>query len=103
MSTNQIQRGENLTIVATANTASNDPVQIGAINGIAQHDAGIGEDLTIATVGVFRLGKVGADVVATGDELYLADGLVTVTAGTDPVFGVAVEAALAGAVAVKLV
>ena len=106
MATIMISRGENLTLVAPADTNSNDAVQIGAINGIALHDAATGEDLTIATVGLYNILKVSADAIATGDEVYIdATGLVTVTAGTEPVFAVAVEDAMAGTgmVAVKLV
>lgn len=97
MATNYIQRGDNLTVIAADNVASNDPVQFGSINGVVLHDATIGEEVTIATVGVFNLPKVSADELATGDEVYLdASGLVTATAGTAPAFGVAVNAAAAG-------
>lgn len=97
MSTNQIQRGENLTLHAPKAIKSNDPIQIGDIRGIALTDAATGEYFDLNTIGVHRLPKVSADVFTVGAKVYIsATGLATVTAGDDPVFGVAVEPAGVG-------
>ena len=97
MSKNQIQRGENLTIPAPANVKSGDPLQVGDIRGVALTDAATGEYFDLNTIGVHRLPKVSADAFTVGAKVYLsATGLATSTAGSAPVFGVAVEPAGAG-------
>lgn len=105
---NYVQRGENITVPATAAVASGEPVVIGALVGIAAGDAEIGADLDMVTAGVFDLPKVGADAFDIGDVAYLDAATKLMTnndaAGTNPRFGVAVTVAGAttGSVHIRL-
>ena len=89
---NQVQKGENITVIATTVAASGDVVKIGNIIGIAATDADVGDQIDVVTVGVFDLPKVGANALAVGDAVYLrdSDGLVTSTASGNTKIGVAV-------------
>jgi predicted RecA/RadA family phage recombinase len=92
---NYVQKGENITVTAAAAASSGDIVKIGSMIGIAAADAAIGDDLDLATTGVFELPKVSTDVLAVGDTVYFksADGNVTSTASGNTKMGVAVTAA----------
>lgn len=103
---NYVQEGKTLTVTATAAVLSGDFVVVGAIRGVAAHDAASGERLEVVTEGVFTLPKVAADEIAVGDNVYwdAAAGKVTKTAGTGskPLVGAAVRAAGNGAVTVDV-
>ena len=103
---NFIQRGENLTIPAPANTLSGEVVIVGDIHGIASNNAAEGAPLDIVTEGVFALPKVAANSFAVGAKVYYASAtkLATSTASGNTLIGVAVAAAAAdtATVAVKI-
>lgn len=67
---NYKQSGESLTIIAAAAAISGSPVLVGNLFGVAQHDAAIGEPLTILTEGVFTLPKDLAAVFTLGEEVW---------------------------------
>lgn len=92
---NFVQKGENITVTATAATASGDPVAYGKLFGIAANDAAIGDDLVIVTTGVFDVAKVSTDDFALGVSVYWvsANGLMTTTASSNLKIGIAVVAA----------
>ena len=92
---NFVQRGENITVPAPEPIVSGALVKVGNLVGVASTDAEAGEAVSLVTVGVFRLPKVGADNFAVGDPVYLrtSDMLVTGTASGNTRIGVAVEPA----------
>lgn len=62
--------GGSITLAAVAIALSGDPVLAGNLFGVAQHDAAVGEPLTIVTEGVFTLAKDSAAVFAVGEEVW---------------------------------
>ncbi|OCC06377.1 hypothetical protein BA190_03875 [Labrys sp. WJW] len=104
---NFVQRGETITIPATADYASGDVVIAGALVGVAGGDAATGDDVDVSLTGVFNLPKVSALAIAIGDTLYFdaATKLVNKTASGNTKIGVAVTAAAnpSAAVDVRLV
>lgn len=65
---------------------SGQPVVVGAITGIAQHDIAVGSDGVLMMTGVFVLPKVASETWQRGARLWLTkDGKLTVSAkdGTD--------------------
>lgn len=52
---NYVQRGDTITVVASATTVGGAVVAIGDLIGIAAGDAALGEPLDVVTVGVFDL------------------------------------------------
>jgi predicted RecA/RadA family phage recombinase len=101
---NFVQEGKTLTVTAPSAITSGQYVIVGAIRGVAAHDAEGGARLELATEGVFTLPKVLADVIAAGDLLYWTGTACTKTAGTGskPLVGVAVRAAGNGAATVNV-
>jgi predicted RecA/RadA family phage recombinase len=91
-----IQPGESLTIPAPADTLSGAGVKAGVLFGVAQHGALSGEDLSIATVGVFEMTKTSAQAWTVGAAIYFvpASGLCT-TATTTGNLLIGVAAAVA--------
>ncbi|URW76420.1 DUF2190 family protein [Sphingomonas donggukensis] len=91
---NYVQRGDTLDIVAAAAVASGDVVIKGAIVGVSNVDAEIGDTFALDVVGVFTLPKVAALAIGQGDVVYWdsANGVVTKTAGGNTKLGVATEA-----------
>lgn len=106
MATNYVQSGDVLTVPApAASMKPNDIYQVGGLAGVVVHafDNALGDLIDVATVGVFELPKVSADVIALGDVVYKsATGLATTTNGGAGRIGVAVEAAGAGVGTVKV-
>jgi len=92
---NYIQPGNTLTLTAPAEIASGAVVIVGSIIGVANGDAENGAPVDVDTVGVFRLPKVAALAIAAGDKVYWDAGakLVTKTAASNTLLGVATEAA----------
>lgn len=96
---NFIQPGNVLTIVAGANYLSGGIVLIGpdpgGLVGVANGAALSGAEVEVSVCGVFELPKVSTDDVAVGDFLYydLSAGLLTKTAATNTLAGIAVAAA----------
>lgn len=105
---NYVQKGENITVTATAAASSGEGVLVGSLFGIAAGDAAIGEDLDLVTVGVFTMPKVSTDAFTVGAVVYWDDsaGLVTTDddTGSNPAIGLAVTAAAnpSGTVNVRL-
>ncbi|WHZ36638.1 DUF2190 family protein [Sagittula sp. MA-2] len=105
---NYVQKGENITVTATAAASSGEGVLVGSLFGIAAGDAAIGEDLDLVTVGVFTMPKVSTDAFTVGAAVYWDDsvGLVTTDddTGNNPAIGLAVTAAAnpSGTVNVRL-
>jgi len=67
---NYIQPGENIEIIAAADIESGDFVVVGALSGVAQHDAATGEALTLARRGGFTVPKTSAQTWTQGDRIY---------------------------------
>ena len=90
-----IQDGNIITVTAAANIASGDGVLVGSMFGVAAADAVAGDDVEIATNGVYELPKLSTAVIAQGDRVAWnsSTGKVVVPAtGMFPI-GVATEAA----------
>lgn len=92
---NFVQKGEAITVAAPAAVSSGAGVLVGDLFGVANGDAAIGENLTLATVGVFELPKLATDAIAVGAAVYWDDTAkeVTVTGPADGQIGHAVAAA----------
>ena len=93
-----IQDGNIITITATANIASGDGVLVGSIFGVATTDVLAGDEVEIATNGVYELPKLSTAVIAQGDRVAWnnSTGKVVVPAtGMFPI-GVATKAAANG-------
>lgn len=105
---NYVQKGENITITATAAATSGQGVLVGNLFGIAAGNAEIGDALDLVTVGVFDMPKVSTDVLAVGDFVYWDDTAKLATAdddtGNNGLIGLAVTAAAnpSGTVNVRL-
>ncbi|MGI3168972.1 DUF2190 family protein [Pseudooceanicola sp. C21-150M6] len=76
---NYIQEGKHITITAAATASAGDGVLIGSLFGIACGYAAIGDDLDLATVGVFDMPKLSTAVFAVGDPVYWDDAESIVT------------------------
>lgn len=99
-----IQEGHIITVTAAANITSGDGVLVGIIFGVATTDAVAGEEVEIATVGVYELPKLSTAVIAQGDRVAWDDTAKQIklpAAGLYPV-GVATETAGNGAATVKV-
>ncbi|RWB26904.1 MAG: DUF2190 family protein [Mesorhizobium sp.] len=100
MATNYVQPGNHITVTNTDTTDSvdlsaGDGFRVGSLFGVCITDAAEGEDVVIATEGVWILPKVSAQAWALGDKIYWADATsnCTTTAGSNKLIGVAVAAA----------
>lgn len=100
---NFIQPGDSLTIPAPAAVLSGGGVRSGLLFGVAQHDAAIGEEVSIATCGVFELPKTSAQAWTVGAALYWTGTLLSTAAGTGTLFVGIAAAAAANPSAVGLV
>jgi len=101
---NYVQPGETVTVVApTGGAVSGVGVKVGSLFGVAAFDAAQGETVEIVTEGVFDLAKDG-NSVTVGEKLYWNDvsKVVTVTASTNLLIGVALMAAAAGDATVRI-
>ena len=67
---NYVHPGHTVTLIAPAAVTSGSGLLVGAIFGIAAHDAGSGELVETLTVGVIDLNKVGSQAWAVGDKVY---------------------------------
>ncbi|PZF78112.1 hypothetical protein DK847_06740 [Aestuariivirga litoralis] len=67
---NFVQHGLTVTLVAPAAVTSGSGVLVGAIFGIAMHDAASGDPVETATSGVYDLNKIGSQAWAPGDKVY---------------------------------
>ncbi|MEM7667226.1 MAG: DUF2190 family protein [Pseudomonadota bacterium] len=101
---NYVQMGSHLTVPAPADISSGDGIVVGSIFGIASIDALTGENVSIATEGVYSMPKVGADAFDVGETVYFdeAAGLMTETSTGNIAVGVAVEVAATSSAAVNV-
>ena len=107
MAKNYVQKGDMITIPATAAVVSGAIVQAGSIIGVAQGSTAIGEQVDVACGGVWTLPKVSSEAYAgAGVPVYYnsGNGLVTSTASGNTKLGVAIEsvATATGSVKVRL-
>ena len=96
---NFVQPGDHVTVAAPAGVLSGDGVEIGNLFGIASTDALSGEDVSIATTGVYDVAKASGEVFAVGDAVSFASGEAT-TSGLE--IGTCVAAAAAGDATVRV-
>jgi predicted RecA/RadA family phage recombinase len=107
MATNYIQRGNIVTIPASASFEPGAVVVAGNLIGVAQGYAASGEPVDVELVGVYSLPKafVGGGI-AVGAAVYFdpAEKLSKTDSesGANPLLGYAVEAAAEGAATVKV-
>jgi predicted RecA/RadA family phage recombinase len=96
---NFIQPGSTITLSAPAAVASGAGVLVGAIFGIAAHDAGSGEPVETVTTGVFDLNKIGSEAWSVGDKVYWDDANTRATkiATDNTLIGVAIATVGSGA------
>ena len=92
---NYIQPGDSVTVPAPADVKSGDLVVVGDLFGVAQFSAKAGDDVEIATKGVFGLPKVSAQAWSLGAKVYYvaADKNISTTATGNTFIGHATEAA----------
>ncbi|MER5172662.1 DUF2190 family protein [Thioclava kandeliae] len=90
-----VQPGEHLTLTATAAATAGQLVKVGAIVGVAQNDAAIGDSLTLVRRGVFEVTKTSAEAWTVGAKVFLDEtaGSVTVVDTDNTLIGVATAAA----------
>lgn len=102
---NFVSLGSNMTIPApTGGVASGDGVVVENLFGVAFTSASAGEDVVIATQGVFVLPKLGTDTIAFGQRVFwdaTAKRVTETATGNYPV-GCAIEVAGNGATLVKV-
>ena len=109
---NYVSPGNNLTVAAPYAVDSGQGVLIGQLFGIACGDAEVSAEVDIATVGVFDIAKVSADVFTVGAPVYFDTATKTARSGTttdsnsagdwEALIGVCTEAAGAGASTVRV-
>jgi predicted RecA/RadA family phage recombinase len=92
---NFIQTGSAITVSAPAAVTSGEGVLIGSLFGISQGSALAGEDVVLATTGVFEMPKALTDSLAVGDPVYFnsAARIVTAADAGNAKIGVAVSGA----------
>lgn len=92
---NYVHQGRTLTIPAPAAVSSGGVVVAGAIAGVANGAAAIGQLVDVEVEGVFVLPKVAALAISIGDVVYWdsANKLVTKTASGNVKLGVATTVA----------
>lgn len=80
---NFVQPGKTITVPAPYDVSSGDPVLVGAIFGVASHDALSGQDLELAREGVFDLKKTASQAWTFGVKVYFdATNKVMTSVGT---------------------
>ena len=96
---NYIQPGHTITLTAPAAVTSGSGLLVGAIFGIAAHDAASGEPVETLTVGVIDINKVGSQAWAVGDKIYWdnTNKRTTKTATDNTLIGVALGVVGSGA------
>ena len=96
---NYIQPGHTITLTAPAAVTSGNGLLVGAIFGIAAHDAASGEPVETLTVGVIDINKVGSQAWAVGDKVYWdnTNKRTTKTATDNTLIGVALGVVGSGA------
>ncbi len=90
---NYSHSGDIVEVVAPANVASGDIVEVGKLVGIACTAALSGKPVNIKTTGVFTVKKVASQAWTVGAPVYVAAGEATTTASTNTPLGHAVAVA----------
>lgn len=84
---NFISTGDIVEVIAPANVASGDIVEVGKLVGIACTSALSGKPVNIQTSGCFTVKKVSAQAWTAGALVYVASGEATTTASTNTPLG----------------
>jgi predicted RecA/RadA family phage recombinase len=99
---NFVQPGDMVTVANSAVQTAGNVLIVGKLFGVVTNSVAAGEDVTIATCGVFDLAK-DASVFALGALVYAtAAGQATSTASSNTLIGVAVKAAVTGDAVVRV-
>jgi predicted RecA/RadA family phage recombinase len=99
---NFVQKGNKITLVATAAIASGAIVEVGALAGVSAGAYAIGDTAVVELCGVYNLPK-GAGAISQGAKLYSdAAGNATATVGTNVFLGYAFESVLTGATSINV-
>lgn len=90
-----VQSGDTVAMTAPYAVLSGGGAQVGSLFGVAQADAANGATVQLLTRGVVTIAKTSALAIAAGAKLYWdnANKVVTTTASTNLLVGVALEAA----------
>lgn len=67
---NYIKPGDNVTVPAPADVLAGDVVLVGALLGVAQHDAASGDDVVLVRKGVFEVPKATGQAWTVGAKIY---------------------------------
>lgn len=102
MATTKVQDGNVLKLTLAADVTSGGLVVQGNIVGIAQITGLTGEVIPVEVVGVQRLPKTSADVIAAGDTVYAKAGKITKVDTGAVKCGYAVKAAAGGVLAIDV-
>ena len=96
---NYIQPGHAITLLAPYDVVSGDGLLVGAIFGVASHDASTGAEVEAQLTGVVEITKVGTQAWTAGARVYWDDTnkRATNVATDNTLIGVAVLAVGAGA------
>ncbi|MCF7700547.1 DUF2190 family protein [Loktanella sp. M215] len=92
---NYVYSGEKIDLPAPVTAVSGAAMLIGAMFGVCQNAAAVGEDLVLITQGAFDLPKLAAQAWTVGQKVYWDDTakLVTSVATGNSLIGVAIEIA----------
>jgi predicted RecA/RadA family phage recombinase len=92
---NYLFSGDVIPLIAPQAVVTGNGILVGAIFGVATHDAAAGDTVECRLVGVFELRKVQAQAWVQGALIYWdqAQSLVTTAAAGNTKIGVAIESA----------
>jgi predicted RecA/RadA family phage recombinase len=102
MAQTKVQNGDRLDLTLAADVVSGGLVVQGKIVGVAQVTGLTGEVVSVEVVGVQRLPKTSADVIAAGDTVYAKAGKITSVDTGAVKCGYAVKAAAGGVLAIDI-
>jgi len=102
MAQTKVQNGDVLDLTLTDDVTSGGLVVQGKIVGVAQITGLTGEIIPVEVVGVQRLPKVSADVIAAGATVYAKAGEITSVASGAVKCGYAVKAAAGGITSIDI-
>jgi predicted RecA/RadA family phage recombinase len=86
---NKVQKGDTITVAAPFTVSGGQGVMVGALFGVAAHDAANGASLELARTGVFDLTALQSDTGAQGTKMYwdAANRRLTTTATSNTLVG----------------
>jgi predicted RecA/RadA family phage recombinase len=96
---NYVQNGDVVSVPAPATVVSGAGVLVGALFGVAVHNAASGQPVEIATTGVYDLTKVGSQAWTVGALIYwdAANSRATTVSASTTLIGKAVAPVGSGA------